>query len=171
MKNKLLILFFLTLNVHSQELINQSEITFKVKKVKKNKIIVNFQNNLKLDIYIMNKPESGQGAFRFLTNCDTLNSISYNKPINLPPSFYSKKKMIRIKPTKKKRVCFKLNSKTYGVKACDKNMPVYVFLIIHVYQVMNGKIKVMSVLKANHKIILKPSELLFTPPKPVDFKI
>ena len=143
--------FFALSSLWSQEKLDS--VSLEINNSNKKYIKVCITNNKKSSIYFMSNKYSGQKAYKLVTNCDTLNSTSYSKPINLSPNFYSKKRMTEIKSGDSRKIKFKLSSKYFGVNKCDSSKRSYLFLKVFVYQFdKEEKAKVIGYLFSKEKI-------------------
>lgn len=113
-------------------------------------------NNQKSSIYFMINKYAGQRSYKFITDCDTLNSTSYSVPINLPPDFYSKKRMVEVKSGESQKINFKLSSKYFGVNKCDISKKMKVGLKIYVYQFNEeGVVRVIGYVLSEKMILIE----------------
>ncbi len=151
-------LVFTLLIAHSASIAQQelNNVNIILQRVKKNKVIVKITNDKDSSIYVMSKPITGQGAFQFITSCDSLNSKSYNYPVTLPPDFYRKSNMVEIKPKKTKRIGLKTSTKWFSISACKTNQSAFAYLKIYIYDFSSIKLNIVDgfiLLKKPFKII------------------
>lgn len=131
---KILLIFICSIfigDTYAQERLNS--VTIALIKSKKKKVIVDITNHNDSSIFIMSKPITGQGAFRFITSCDSLNSKSHSQPVTLPPNFYRESNMLEVKSKKSKRVKFKTISKWHSISPCSPSEEAYAYLKVYVY--------------------------------------
>jgi hypothetical protein len=149
--------FFALSSLWSQEKLEKLDsVSLEITKSNKKYIKVCITNNKKSSIYFMSNKYSCQKAYKLVTNCDTLNSTSYSKPINLSPNFYSKKRMTEIKSGDSRKIKFKLSSKYFGVNKCDSSKRSYLFLKAFVYQFdKEEKVKVIGYLFSKERISIE----------------
>ncbi|PHR43736.1 MAG: hypothetical protein COA32_15895 [Fluviicola sp.] len=149
--------------VFSQKEIEEIDsVYFEVVKSKKRGLKVKITNSKTSEIFVMNSKYTGQGAYKYITNCDSLNSSSYSIPINIPSDHYSKKTMTRIKAGTSKRVRFRLSSDYFGVNKCDSSKSAYTYLKVFIYVINEeqdkkkiGYIETIGYVMSKEKIIVK----------------